>query len=74
MDDQFKQLVDSAKSILILLPTKPFFDQVAAGLGLFLALRDTKDVSIVTSTPVTVDFNRIVGINKVTQEVGNISE
>jgi len=71
MEEQFKNLVDNAKSILILLPTKPFFDQVAAGLALFLALREQKDVQIVSPSPITVDFNRIVGINKVTQEMGN---
>jgi hypothetical protein len=71
MDEQFKQLVSNSKSILILLPTKPFFDQVAAALGLFLALREEKDVSVISSTPITVDFNRLIGINKVTQEFGN---
>jgi hypothetical protein len=71
MDDQFKQLVEGSKSILILLPTKPFFDQVAAGLALFLSLREGKDVQIVSSSPMTVDFNRIVGINKITQELGS---
>lgn len=71
MDEQFKSLIDNSKSILILLPTKPFFDQVAAGLSLFLALRGEKDVQIVSNAPITVDFNRIIGINKVTQELGN---
>jgi hypothetical protein len=72
MDDQFKNIVSESKSILILLPTKPFFDQVAAGLALFLALRQAeKDVQIVSSSPMTVDFNRIIGINKITQELGS---
>lgn len=71
MDDQFKQLVEGAKSILILLPTKPSFDQIAAGLSLFLALRENKDIQIVSASPMTVDFNRIVGINKITQELGS---
>lgn len=71
MDEQFRQLVDNSKSILVLLPTRPFFDQVAAGLALFLALRNDKDVQIVAPNPMTVDFNRIIGINKITQELGN---
>jgi len=71
MDDQFKHLIEESKSILILLPTKPFFDQVAAGLSLFLSLREGRDVQIVSSSPMTVDFNRIVGINKITQELGS---
>ncbi len=71
MDDQFKSIVQNSKSILILLPTKPFFDQVAGALALFLALREEKDVQVVSATPMIVDFNRIIGVNKITQEMGN---
>lgn len=71
MDNSFKNVVDQSKSILILLPTKPFFDQVAAGLGLYLALRDQKEVQIYSPSPMTVEFNRLVGVNKITQELGN---
>lgn len=71
MDEQFKQIVANAKSILIFLPTKPFFDQVAAALALFLALREEKDTQIVSASPMTVDFNRIIGVNKITQEAGS---
>lgn len=71
MENSFKSIIDQSKSILILLPTKPFFDQVAAGLGLYLSLRQNKEVQIFSPTPMTVEFNRIIGINKVTQELGN---
>jgi len=64
-------LVDSAASVLILIPTKPYFDQVAAGLSLYLALKDRKDPSISCSTPMIVEFNRLVGVNKITLELGN---
>lgn len=71
MNNSFKSLIDSAKSVLILLSTKPTFDQVAAGLALFLALKPQKQTSIVSPTPMTVDFNRLVGVNKISQELGN---
>lgn len=71
MENSFKSVIDQSKSILILLPTKPFFDQVAAGVGLYLALRQAKDVQIFSPTPMTVEFNRVIGINKITQELGN---
>lgn len=71
MEDQFKQVVDNARSILVLLPTQHAFDDVAAGLGLFLALREDKDIQIVSPSPMTVDFNRLVGINKITQDLGD---
>lgn len=71
MDSSFKQIIEAAKSILILLPQKPYFDQVAAGLGLFLALRSSKEVQISCPTSMTVEFNKLIGVNKITQELGN---
>jgi len=71
MDNSFKNIIDKSKSILILLPTKPNFDQVAAGLSLYLALREEKDVQISSPTPMTVEFNRLIGVNKISQELGN---
>lgn len=71
MNDSFLSLVDSSASILILLPTKPYFDQVAAGLGLYLSLRDRKETQISCSSPLTVEFHRLVGVNKITAEAGN---
>lgn len=71
MDDSFKSLVEQSTSVLVLLPTKPFFDQVAAGLGLYLSLQDRKQVAISCPTPMTVEFNRLVGVNKIATELGD---
>jgi len=71
MENSLKNIIDDSKSVMILLPTKPFFDQVAAGLSLFLALRSQKDVQITAPSPMVVEFNRLVGVNKITQEMGN---
>lgn len=71
MDNSFSQLLDSANSILIILPTKPYFDQVAAGLSLYLSLHDKKEVSINCPSPMMVGFNRLIGVNKIVSEVGN---
>lgn len=70
-ENSLNSIIDSASSILILLPTKPYFDQVAAALGLFWAIRDKKETSISCPTPMVVEFNRLVGVNKITGEVGN---
>lgn len=70
-DNSFRSLIDSASSVLILLPTKPYFDQVAAGLSLYLALKDKKEAAIACSDPMVVEFNRLVGVNKITTEIGN---
>lgn len=71
MENSFKSIVDKSKSILILLPTKPYFDQVASALGLYLSLRDKKDIGIYSPSPMTVEFNRLVGVNKISEEMGN---
>lgn len=71
MENSFKNLIESAKSIVIILPVNPELDQVASGLSLYLALRDKKDVNISCPTPMVVEFNRLVGVNKVSPDLGN---
>jgi len=71
MNNSLKSFVDSASSILILLPNRPFLDQVAAGLSLYLGLRGEKDVSISCPAEMLVEFNRLVGINKITKDLGS---
>ncbi len=71
MDNTFSSLISSANSILILLSDKPSFDQAAAALSFYLSLRGIKEASISSPKPITVEFNRLVGVNKITQELGN---
>jgi hypothetical protein len=70
MENSFVSLVNSAASVLVVLPTKPYFDQVAAGLSLYLAIRDIKEASIYCPSPMMVGFNRIIGIDKISGELG----
>ena len=67
MESDLKSYFDKANSILIVLPKKPYFDQVAAGLSLYLSLVGKKDVSIICPTPMLVEFNRLVGVDKVSE-------
>jgi len=71
MENSFKSVINQSKSVLILLPTKPYFDQVAAALSMYLVLRDQKDTTVYSPSPMTVEFNRLIGINKISQELGN---
>jgi hypothetical protein len=71
MDNSFGNLIDSAKSILILLPQKPYFDQVAAALALYLSLKGKKEAVVSCPTPMMVEFSRLVGVNKIVQELGS---
>lgn len=68
----FKSLIEAANSILVLLPVRPTLDQVSSGLALYLALSKTdKNIQISCPTPMIVDFNRLIGVDKITQELGN---
>lgn len=71
MKNSFDSLIENSKSVLILLPSKPFFDQVAAGLALYLSLTKSKDVTISSPSPMTVEFNRLVGVDKIVSDLGN---
>lgn len=63
--------MSAAKSVLVLLPSKPYFDQVAAALSFYLAIKDKKEAAIVCPSPMIVEFNRLVGVNKISTEAGN---
>jgi hypothetical protein len=71
VENSFKNVVDQSKTLLILLPLSPTFDQVAAGLALYLGLRESKEIQIYSPSPMTVEFNRLIAVNKITQEMGN---
>lgn len=71
MDNSFRSIIDQSNSFFIILPSKPFFDQVAAGLSLYLSIRDLKSTQIATDSEMTVEFNRLIGVNKIVNELGN---
>ena len=72
MDNSLKNLIDSAQEVLILLPSNPAMDQVAAGLSLYLSLTGSgKNATISCPSPMVTELNRLVGIDKISTEVGN---
>ena len=71
MNDSFSSLISSANSILVLLPSKPYFYQVAAGLSLYLTLKDQKPTTIFSSSSMTVGFNRLIGVDKISSNLGD---
>jgi nanoRNase/pAp phosphatase (c-di-AMP/oligoRNAs hydrolase) len=63
---ELKQKIDSVQKILVLLPPRPNFDQVAAALSLMLSLEESgKTISVVCNSPMTVEFNHLVGVDRV---------
>lgn len=72
MENSFASLVNSANEILILLPSKPFLDQVAGGLSLYLSLTGSgKSVSISCPAPMITEYSRLIGVDKVGSDLGN---
>lgn len=71
MQNSFASLIESATSVLIMLPVKPNFDTVAAGLSLYLSLHDQKEVLISCPSEMMVGVNRLIGVNKITDVLGN---
>lgn len=72
MDNSFKTLIDSAQEVLILLPNKPFMDQVAGGLSLYLSLSAlNKNVAISCPAQMVAEYSRLVGVDKVTSDLGS---
>ena len=58
--------------ISILLPPTPSFDSVASALALKLSLELAgKQISVHCQSPMTVDFNRLVGINTIGGALGD---
>lgn len=61
--------VDQSQKTLVVLAANPSLDQVAAGLALFLSLKGLgKTVSIICPTLMTVELNRLVGVDQVSSK------
>ncbi|MBN1263592.1 MAG: hypothetical protein JW991_04525 [Candidatus Pacebacteria bacterium] len=66
-----KSLADFQKGA-IFIPQNPSFDQAAAALGLFLSLSQSgKSFSVICSTPMTVGFSQLVGVDKITEKINS---
>src|SRR3989344_8277787 len=71
MEKSFKSVIDASRNILVLLPRDPNFDQVAAALSLYLAIEGKKDIAISCPSQMRVEFNRLVGGDKIGEEIGS---
>jgi len=72
MEKSLKQFIENSQSVLILVSKNPYLDQIASGLALYLTIKDTgKKVHIACPSPMLVEFNRLVGVNKIVSEIGD---
>lgn len=74
MMDQLQELkarLGTAQTVLITLPANPSQDAVASTLALYLSLKNSgKSVTVATSTLPIVRDSHLVGVDKITTEVG----
>jgi len=65
------KLLVKSKQILIFLPVNPSVDVTAAGLALYLSLKASgKRAVIVCSEPIPVALNRLIGVDKIQNQIG----
>ena len=63
---EIQTLLTGAKEVIIALPKSPNADKVATALSLFLALSSKgKQVKVVCTDPMTVEFNQLIGVDKI---------
>jgi len=74
MNDQLQELktkLGTAQSVLLTIPTNPAQDVVAAALALYLSIKQSgKNTSIVSSSAPVVRDSHLVGLDKITTDVG----
>lgn len=69
---RFKEVLSKARSALIILPQNPSIDEAASGLALMLSLRaNNVPVSVSCPSHMTVEFSRLVGVDKVREDLGD---
>lgn len=69
---KLKESLIKAKNILILTGANPSLDSVASSLALYLIFKkQAKNVHVSCPTPMTVAFNRLIGVNKIRNKIGN---
>ena len=62
--------ITGAQKIIIALPQNPRYDQTAGGLSLYLLLAQAgKNTSVVCPSAMTVEFNNLVGVDKISPKV-----
>jgi len=69
---KLQQALSPAQSILVTMPQSLNLDKVAASLALYLSLKKTgKAVTVVCPQSIKVEFSQLVGVDKVTDKIGN---
>src|SRR3989344_1072872 len=72
MDEEFGSVLSAAQSVLLILPQNPHLDWVASALSLSSSLtKSGKSTTVACPTPMTVEFSRLVDVDKITDRLGD---
>jgi hypothetical protein len=65
------QIISKSKRAAIFFPENPSLDKAAAALALYLSLKKSgRSPNIVCSSPMTVNFSQLVGVDKIVTKIG----
>ncbi len=69
---KLQQALSPVQGVVIAIPQNPSLDKMAASLSLSLSLKKSgKKATVACSQPMTVEFSRLVGVDKVTDKIGS---
>jgi hypothetical protein len=72
MDTQLGSVLTAARSVIFILPQNPRLDYVASAVSLASSLEKSgKSASVICPSPMTAELSRLVGVEKVTNRLGN---
>src|SRR5687767_7995773 len=66
-----KELLQSANSVIILLPSQPDTDSLVAGLSLYQSLKSAGKTSVIGSSNLATNQPQIEGQNEIKTNIGN---
>ncbi len=70
--DHLRQQLEQSRAILVALPENPGLDTLAAGLALYFGLQKIqKQVVIFSPTPITAEYNRLIGVDQIKLSIAN---
>lgn len=69
---QLNKHLEKGKNFLILIPSNPSLDSVAAGLALYLSFKkNNSQILIASPSAMTVAYNHLIAVDKITNQIGN---
>ncbi|OGY16326.1 MAG: hypothetical protein A2785_00025 [Candidatus Chisholmbacteria bacterium RIFCSPHIGHO2_01_FULL_49_18] len=70
--EELRKVLDTTKSVFVLLPQNPSLDATASALALFLSLKEAgKTVFVGCPTQMRVEYKNLVGVDRISDKIGN---